>query len=325
MQFSTHSSPFTPANNSVHRVMRHVLLALLPAIGVSYWLLGYSVIIQLLLACSTALIVEGGLLALRRRAIKTTLLDLSALITAILLALSIPSIAPWWIIVSGTAFAMIIAKHIYGGLGYNPFNPAMVGYVFLLISFPQQMTAWQNPELFLSIAQASELLFSNAMFDGISAATVLDSAKTQLSLGQNLIQQAPTPATHSLILTIAYALGGGYLLIIRTITWHLPCALLIGLLLPATLAHLTNPEIYNSPLIHLFSGATLCAAFFIITDPVTAATSKTARLIYGLLVGLLIYIIRTWGAYPDAVSFAILLANLAAPSIDYYTEKSPRN
>jgi len=321
MQFSTSSSPFTPSNNSVHRVMRKVLLALLPAIGVSYWLFGYSVIIQLLLACITALITEAALLSLRRRAIKSTLFDLSALITAALLALSIPSIAPWWIIVSGTVFSISIAKHLYGGLGYNPFNPAMVGYVFLLISFPQQMTAWQNPSLFLSLENASSLLFSSATLDGISSATLLDNAKTQLSLGKNLIHQALQFKNQQLMLAIAYALGGFYLLISKTITWHLPCALLVGLLLPATLAQLINPELYHSPLIHLLSGASLFAAFFIITDPVTAATSNKARLVYGLLVGLLIYIIRTWGAYPDAVAFAILLGNLSAPSIDHYLHK----
>ena len=147
MQFPTRCSPFIPANNSINRVMRHVLYALIPAVGVMFWLFGYSVLIQLLIAGSSAIFAEAACLWLRKRPIKVHLFDLSAIITALLLALAIPTIAPWWISVTGTLFAIIIGKHVYGGLGYNPFNPAMVGYVFLLISFPLQMTHWQNPVL----------------------------------------------------------------------------------------------------------------------------------------------------------------------------------
>lgn len=135
MQFPTTSSPFTPASNTVNRVMLQVLIALLPAIGIMFWLFGNTLLIQLLLSCSTALLAESCILWLRKKPIRMHLLDLSALVSAVLLALAIPTVAPWWISVSGTLFAIIIAKHLYGGLGYNPFNPAMAGYVFLLISF----------------------------------------------------------------------------------------------------------------------------------------------------------------------------------------------
>jgi len=307
MQFLTTSSPFNPASNTVNRVMLQVLIALLPAIGIMFWLFGNALLIQLLLACSTALLAESSILWLRKKPIKMHLLDLSALVSAVLLALAIPTIAPWWISVSGTLFAIIIAKHLYGGLGYNPFNPAMAGYVFLLISFPQQMTAWQLP------------------FDVISSATVLDHTKTQLSLSFSVHEIKTSPLFGYVAgkgweyLSLAYLLGGLWLLQRKVISWHIPVAVLLGLTIPALTAYLIDSSQFTSPLFQLFSGATFCGAFFIATDPVTAATSNKGRLIFGALIGSLIYTIRTWGGYPDAIAFAILLANLAAPSIDYYT------
>lgn len=306
MQFPTTSSPFTPASNTVNRVMLQVLIALLPAIGIMFWLFGNTLLIQLLLSCSTALLAESCILWLRKKPIRMHLLDLSALVSAVLLALAIPTVAPWWISVSGTLFAIIIAKHLYGGLGYNPFNPAMAGYVFLLISFPQQMTAWQLP------------------FDVISSATVLDHTKTQLGLDFSLDKIRTSPLFGYAAgkgweyLSLAYLLGGLWLLQRKVISWHISVAMLLGLTIPALTAYLIDSSRFTSPLFQLFSGATFCGAFFIATDPVTAATSNKGRLIFGALLGSLIYIIRTWGGYPDAIAFAVLLANLAAPSIDYY-------
>ena len=326
MHFSTSCSPFTPANNSTNRVMRHVLMALLPAVAIMFWLFGYSVLIQLTLACGSALFAEAVCLWLRKRPVKAHLFDLSASITAVLLALAIPSIAPWWVIVSGTLFAIIIGKHVYGGLGYNPFNPAMLGYVFLLISFPLQMTSWQTPAISLPLVDAFNSIFAEQkMMDGLTGATLLDSVKTQLSQGFSLAELNSSPqilhATSDGLqyLTLAYLLGGFWLLYQKIISWHIPVTVLAGLSMPATIANLADATQYSSALFHLASGATVCAAFFIATDPVSAAVSNKGRLIYGAMIGCLIYIIRTWGAYPDGVAFAILLANLAAPSIDYYT------
>ncbi len=301
--------------------MRHVLYALIPAIVAMFYLFGYSVLIQLLIACSTALLTEAACLGLRKRAIKVHLLDLSALLSGVLLALAIPAIAPWWINVSGVLFAIIIGKHVYGGLGYNPFNPAMVGYVFLLISFPLQMTSWQNPQFFLSLTDAFNMILAEqAAIDGVSAATALDSVKTQLSSGLTLPEINALPQwTELRFVAMGYLIGGLWLLYQKVISWHIPTALILGLCLPATLGKLIDASQFSPALFHLMSGATLCAAFFIATDPVSAATSHKARLIYAAMIGCLIYIIRTWGAYPDGVAFAILLANLAAPSIDYYT------
>ncbi|OQK16643.1 electron transport complex subunit D [Methyloprofundus sedimenti] len=332
MQFSTSCSPFIPANTSVNRVMRQVLIGLLPALGVMFWLFGYTVLLQLLLACSTALIAETACLWLRKRPVKVHLCDLSALITAALLALAIPTIAPWWISVSGTLFAIIIAKQVYGGLGYNPFNPAMAGYVFLLISFPLQMTSWQTPYTFLPVFDSLDLIFlEQASFDGLSSATVLDSIKTYTASGLSLTEM-PKSSIFGFIagkgwelVSLTYLLGGLWLLYRKVISWHIPAAVLFGLCVPASIYHLIDTTSASSPVFHLFSGASLCGAFFIATDPVSAATGNTARIIYGLIIGVLIYIIRTWGGYPDAIAFAVLLANLAAPGIDYYLRPKPVN
>lgn len=312
--------------------MRQVLYALTPAIGALFWLFGYSVLIQILIAISTALFAEAICLWLRKRSIKPHLLDFTAIVTAVLLALAIPTIAPWWISVTGTLFAIIIGKHVYGGLGYNPFNPAMVGYVFLLISFPLQMTSWQDPQFSLPLTDALQLIFSEQQsIDGLSSATLLDSIKTHISSGNSLTEINALPQLAELannglkLVALAYLIGGLWLLYKKVISWHIPVAVILGLCLPATLATLIDATQFSPPLFHLASGATLCAAFFIATDPVSAATSKKGRLYYGAMIGCLIYIIRTWGGYPDGVAFAVLLANLAAPSIDFYTRPKPVN
>lgn len=326
MQFSTSCSPFIPANTSVQRVMRQVLIALIPALASMFWLFGYTILLQLLLASSTALLAESACLWLRKRPIKAHLLDFSALITAALLALAIPTIAPWWISVSGTLFAIIIAKQVYGGLGYNPFNPAMAGYVFLIISFPQQMTTWQTPYTFLPLLDSLNLIFLDlSTWDGLSSATVLDSIKTAKASGLSLTDMSVSPLFGWIagrgweFISLAYLVGGLWLLYRKIISWHIPVAVLVGLGIPASIDSLVNAPLASSPLFHMLSGASICGAFFIATDPVSAASSTTGRLCYGALIGLLIYIIRSWGGYPDAIAFAVLLANLAAPGIDVYT------
>jgi electron transport complex protein RnfD len=327
MQFPLSCSPFTPSNNSVQRVMLHVIFALIPALATLFFLFGFSVFIQISLAISTAIITESICLYYRKRPILITLSDYSAVLTGLLLALSIPSTAPWWLIVNGTFFAILIAKHIYGGLGYNPFNPAMVGYVFLLISFPLPMTLWQSPLIFLNFNDAVTHIFFNALpMDAFSSATVLDYTKTQLHLGQNIssIQQQAIfgfiADKHREFISLAYLIGGLFLLSKKIIHWAIPTAVLLGLVIPASIAYSINSAIYSSPNFHVAAGATFYAAFFIATDPVTACSSLKSRFFYGFLIGSLIYCIRTWGGYPDGVAFAVLLANLSAPSIDYYLQ-----
>lgn len=336
------SSPFTHQKQTTSKLMLWVVIAAIPGIVCQIYFFGSGTIYQILIASITAFISEAGALQLRKLPVMPHLKDNSALVTALLLAISIPPLSPWWLVVLGTAFAILIAKHIYGGLGQNPFNPAMVGYVVLLISFPVQMTSWLPPIELQSIhtnALASlQVIFTGHTatgatlsqltlgFDGISQATPLDSFKTGLltySISQ-ILQQPILQGSFAGIgwqwVNVAYLFGGIIMLSRRIISWQIPLAFLAMLLLCSLLSWLIMPSQYASPMLHLFSGATMLGAFFIATDPVTAATTPRGRLIYGAMIGLLIWIIRVYGGYPDAVAFAVLLANIAVPLIDHYSQ-----
>lgn len=322
------TSPFTHEKQSTSKLMLWVVIAAIPGIACQIYFFGSGTIYQILLAIITAFICEAAALQLRKLPVITHLKDNSALVTALLLAISIPPLSPWWLVVLGTAFAILIAKHIYGGLGQNPFNPAMVGYVVLLISFPVQMTSWLPPTELQSIhadtgATLNQLTLG---FDGVTQATPLDSFKTGLlthSISQ-ILQQPILQGSLAGIgwqwVNIAYLFGGIIMLYRRIISWQIPLAFLATLIFCSLLSWLIMPSQYASPMIHLFSGATMLGAFFIATDPVTAATTPRGRLIYGAMIGLLIWIIRVYGGYPDAVAFAVLLANIAVPLIDHYSQ-----
>jgi len=295
----------------------------------------------------TALVSEAVILIIRKRPIAPALADGSAIVTALLLALTLPPLLPWWATVTGTAFAIIIAKQLYGGLGYNPFNPAMIGYVMLLISFPVEMTSWLPPQLDckqkLDLLETLSFVFAGITpdqmtFDALTEATPLDSLKTHLGLGNTVAEiqtQFGQGSAASEILSVSpifgyiggsgwewvgggFLLGGLWMIYKKVISWHIPIAMLTGLVVMALLFSTIDPDQYASPLFHLFSGAAMLGAFFIATDPVTAATSTKARLVYGAGIGIITYIIRTWGGYPDAVAFAVLLMNMTVPLIDYY-------
>jgi electron transport complex protein RnfD len=311
-------------------MMRQVLLALLPGIACAWWFFGWGILINILLAGSTALAAEAGMLALRRRPVTDTLLDGSALLTGVLLALALPPLTPWWIPVIGSLFAIVIAKQLYGGLGYNPFNPAMIGYVVLLISFPLELTLWSAPGQSLPLADTLALVFAgvtpeNLPLDAITTATPMDTIKTRLGLSETLSEIHAGPLFGSFAgagwewINLAFLLGGLWLLQLRVIQWQIPAGMLGGLAAAALLFFVVNPDNYSSPLFHLFSGAAMLGAFFIATDPISASTTPRGRLYYGAGIGLLTYVIRTWGGYPDGVAFAVLLMNMAAPTIDYYT------
>jgi electron transport complex protein RnfD len=256
-------------------------------------------------------------LRLRGSEIKPSIIDGSVILTAILLAISIPSIAPWWIIVLGVSFAVIFGKQIFGGLGNNPFNPAMLGYAFLLISYPMQMTQW--PADYLSMSQAVDVIFGLSNIDGLTGATSLDHVKTQLTMGIP-IQELELNSISQLWINIGFLIGGIYLLLRRIIFWQIPVSLLLGVAVMSTALFLVDSNQFASSLFHLVNGATMLAAFFIATDPVTASTTPTGRIIYGFLIGILIVIIRVFGGYPDAVAFAVLLLNITVPLIDFYTQ-----
>jgi electron transport complex protein RnfD len=335
MRFTTVSSPHLPPVTSTSTVMRRVLYALLPAAVASIWYFGWGVLINILIAVTVALIAEAGVLAARGRPVMPVLADNTAVVTAVLLALAIPPLAPWWLPAIGTAFAIVIAKQLYGGLGYNTFNPAMVGYVVLIISFPVEMTTWVLPRQLadqsLDILQTLQFVFTGQLpsaigLDTLTSATPLDKVKTQLGLNYTIAEIRTNPLFGDFggkgweWLGNWYFLGGIWLLYKRVITWHIPVAVLGSLFVIALLFNLVNADAYPSPLFHVFSGGAMVGAFFIATDPITASTTPRGRLVYGAGIGLLVYVIRTWGGYPDGVAFAVLLMNVAVPTIDYYTQ-----
>jgi Na+-translocating ferredoxin:NAD+ oxidoreductase subunit D len=328
-------SPYISNAPSVSIIMLKVLLALVPGIAAYVWVFGGGILVTLTLASVAALVSEAVMLKLRSRPIKSSLLDGSALVTAWLLALALPPLAPWWLVVLGTLFAIVIAKQLYGGLGYNPFNPAMVGYAVLLISFPLIMTSWPAP---LALAQTklgfmeqlsyilSGKLPAGVLVDAISSATPLDYLKTQLTLHHTIqtVTQAPIfgvlGAKGGELVTAGYLLGGLYLVQQRLTTWHLPAAFLGAITLTASLFYLADAAHFASPAFHLFSGASMLCAFFIITDPVSGPTTPKGKLIFAAGVGVLTYLIRVYGGYPDGVAFAVLLFNICVPLIDAYTQ-----
>ena len=336
------SSPHQRTKRRTPEIMMMVLLALIPGVVVHSYLFGFAIYIQIILAIITALIAEACFLKCRNKPILISIKDYSAIVTAILLAISIPSLAPWWVIVIGTTFAIVIVKHLYGGLGQNIFNPAMAGYVVLLISFPVQMTAWlpiQSMQLFpLQISDAFSLILTGAnidgysvtqiktTIDGVTMATPLETIRNALHTGNTISETLTTSlfSTDTLQgsqwVNLAFLLGGLFLLKLRVILWHIPAAFIVGMTIFSFFAFASDPDLYSSPLYHLFSGATMLGAFFILTDPVTASTTVKGRIVYGLLCALLVIVIRNVGGYPDAVAFAVLLANMCVPLIDYYTK-----
>ena len=342
MAFFNTSSPHQRTKRRTPEIMMLVLLALLPGVLVHSYLFGFAIYVQILLAVTTAILCEACFLKIRNKPILISLKDYSAVVTAILLAISIPSLAPWWVIVIGTSFAIVIVKHLYGGLGQNIFNPAMAGYVVLLISFPVQMTAWlpiQSMQLFpLQISDAFSLIFTGSnindytvtqiksSIDGITMATPLETIRNALHVGNTISETITTPIFSldslqgSQWVNLAFLAGGLLLLKLRVILWHIPAAFIVGMTVFSFFAFASDPDIYSSPLYHLFSGATMLGAFFILTDPVTASTTVKGRIIYGLLCALLVIVIRNLGGYPDAVAFAVLLANMCVPLIDYYSK-----
>lgn len=342
MAFFNSSSPHQRIKRRTPEIMQMVIFALIPGILVHSYLFGLAIYVQLLLAIFTAVIAEIAVLVLRKRPILSSIKDYSAVVTAILLAISIPSLAPWWVIVIGTSFAIIIVKHLYGGLGQNIFNPAMAAYVLLLISFPVQMTAWlpiQSMQAFpVPFNDIVSLIFTGFNFDGydvtqirtsidgVTLATPLETVRNAIHVGNTITETLTTPLFSadslqgSQWVNLAFLAGGIVLLKKRIIQWYIPVSFILGMIVFSFCAFASDPDLYSSPFYHLFSGATMLGAFFILTDPVTASTTVKGRLVYGILCALLVVVIRNLGGYPDAVAFAVLLANMTVPLIDYHTK-----
>ncbi len=326
-----HHPPYSTAG-----MMFTVILALMPALAAYTFLFGWGVLINAVLAVTVALICEAGMLAIRGRSLFPALQDGSAVLTALLLVFALPPLAPWWLTTIGVAFAIIVAKQLYGGLGFNPFNPAMIGYVVLLVSFPRELTLWSLPssiaDVSLNFGSTLSYIFAGSLpahlsIDALTSATPLDTMKTQLGLGNTPADIMAAEPVFGFLggkgwiwINLLLLAGGIWLIYRRVISWHIPVALLGSLATISGLFYLFDSTHNASPLFHLFSGAAILGAFFIATDPVTAATSNLGRLWYGAGIGILIYIIRSWGGFPDGVAFAVLLMNMAAPTIDHYTK-----
>lgn len=341
MAFVNITSPHAHGGNTTSRIMLRVILATIPGILALTYFFGWGNLINIALASITALACEAIILKMRKRPISFFLKDNSALLTAVLLGIALPPFAPWWVTVVAVSSAIIFAKHLFGGLGDNPFNPAMVGYALVLISFPLQMTTtWATPfflnaDQLLSFSDSFSVIFSGSLSltDGFSGATPLDTYK-HLAKNETAVEilQGPLFSNASSggsasnwfaggweFVNIAFLIGGLALLALRIFTWHIPFSLLAALG-TCSMIFGWDADLYVPWSLHIFTGATMLGAFFIATDPVSASTTPLGKIIYGAGIGILIFVIRTWGAYPDAVAFAVLLMNFAAPFIDTFTQ-----
>ncbi len=309
------SSPHIHSGQTTDKVMRAVIYSLLPACGVSVYFFGLAAVKVLLLCTFGCMAFESISRKVMRRA--DTVGDGSAALTGILLALNLPASSPWWMALLGSAIAIIIGKQVYGGLGYNPFNPALVARVVLLISFPVQMTSWTAP------APLSMNL------DGLSAATPLGEWKNAVMLTGKL----PETMTGGMgdyfignmggclgeISAVALLAGAAYLFYKKIITWHVPVSFLGTTLALCALFWLIDSSRYPDPLFHLLTGGLVLGVFYMATDMVTSPVTPLGMIIFGVGCGLITVLIRLFGGYPEGVSFAILLMNAATPLIDRYT------
>ncbi|NHX00458.1 RnfABCDGE type electron transport complex subunit D [Pseudomonas koreensis] len=316
-------SPREAPDDRLQQAMQMVLLATLPGLLALFWFYGWGVLINLILAASTALLIEAGVARLRRQPMQPTLSDGSALVSATLLAAALPPYCPWWLTVTAVASGLLFGKHLYGGIGKNPFNPAMLGFALAMLLFPQPMTHWPAHGMSLQAAFAQVLNLAQAP-DAWAQATALDSLRINKSLTMDELFAA-NPAFGRFggrgveWINLAFLAGGLFLLQRRVIAWHAPVAMLGSLFVVSLLCwNGSGSDSHGSPLFHLLSGATMLGAFFIITEPVSGAKSPLARLLFGVGVGLLTYLARTWGGYPDGVAFAVLLMNLCVPAMERF-------
>ncbi len=319
------TAPYWRAPASVTRVMGWVLLALLPAVATFVALFGPLVLAQLLLASITALVLEGTILALRRRPVVPAVTDLSAVVTAWLLVLSLPPTVPWWLTVLGVVIAIGGAKQLYGGIGQNPFNPAMVAFAALIVSFPAELSRWPTPTT--SVAAQWQSFLGNPEPDALAGATVLDTLRTATrsgtAIGEVLLGGAPlghlSGAGYEWV-ALAFLVGGLVLVWRSVIPARLPFAFLGTLTLLTTIAWWLVPDRFAPPWVHLFAYSTMLAAFFIITDPVSGVVTPRGQWVFAAGAALLVFLIRHFGQFPDGVAFAVLLMNLAAPWIELKTQ-----
>lgn len=313
-------SPHVHSGDSIQKNMYGVVFAMLPALIFSFVYFGMGAIIVTLTAVASCYLFEY---LITKYLLKKgpTITDGSALITGILLAFNLPSNLPIWIILIGALVAIGIGKMTFGGLGNNVFNPALVGRVFLLISFPVQMTSWPKP-----------LGFATSYFDAETGATPLAIIKEGLKKGEPLSQlMHNVPDNVDLLMGnmggsmgeitgLALLLGLAYMLFKKIISWHIPVAVLGTVAIFSGILHMSNPEAYAGPLFHILTGGLLLGSIFMATDYVTSPMSNKGMIIYGIGIGVLTVVIRVFGAYPEGVSFAILIMNAFVPLINVYVK-----
>ena len=308
-------SPHVHNNDSVQRNMYGVLIALIPALLVSLIYFGVGAAIVTLTSVVACVFFEWAITKFILKREKNTILDGSAIITGVLLAFNVPSNLPVWIIIIGALVAIGIGKMTFGGLGCNPFNPALVGRVFLLISFPVQMTNWPK------IGQLTSYI------DAETAATPLSLMKQAVHGDTSALEQLPSAfelfigangGSLGEVSALALLIGLVYMLWRRIITWHIPVSILATVFIFAGLMHLADPVMYASPVVHLFTGGLMLGAIFMATDYVTSPMTHKGMIIYGVCIGFFFFFIRNFGAYPEGMSFAILIMNAFTPLINNY-------
>ena len=334
MKFSIGNAPHMPPQTTVAGIMQQVLYALIPGIIAYWWYFGWGILFQLMLGVGFALFFEWLMLRARGKPVALFLGDYSAVVTGVLFALCIPPTAPWWITLIAMLFAIVIAKHLYGGLGHNVFNPAMAGYVVVLISFPAQMTHWLPPQALavesLGFIESLTTILTGTPpggvgWDAITQATPLDTIKTGVH-GERLISEIRTAPIFGSFggygwewIANWYLAGGLFLLFRRIISWHVPLTVIGTILVLSTMGSALDQGGTPAPILQLYSGGILLGAFFIATDPVSGCVSRRGKIIFGIGVAVLTLVIRRWGGYPDGFAFAVLLMNVAAPFINLYT------
>lgn len=301
-------APHIHGGDTISKNMIGVIIALVPALLVGFYYFGLGAIIVTL----TAVIASVAFEYLIQRFIfktETSIGDGSAALTGLLLAMNLPSNLPIWIIIIGALVAIGIGKMTFGGLGNNPFNPALVGRVFLLISFPVQMTSWPIPTP-----------MAGTYLDAETGATALALMKSHAGEVPSMIDMLIGRMGGSLGEVSALALLAGlvYLLATKIISWHIPVSILATVLVFTGILHWSNPEVYATPSMHLLSGGLLLGAIFMATDYVTSPMNSRGMLVYGVGIGIITVVIRVFGAYPEGVSFAILIMNAFTPLINTY-------
>lgn len=305
------SSPHIHSGESIAKTMHTVILTLIPASFVGVYYFGLPAIMVIIVSIVSCMAFEAA--AQKAMNKKITIFDGSAALTGILLAMNMPSTSPWWLVVLGSLVAIGMGKHVYGGLGYNPFNPALVARVVLLISFPVQMTTWAKPQPVFSgstdaVTEATPLgLLKEGNVEAIS--NVSDTAMFLGNMGGSLGEMS----------AIALLVGAAFLLYKGYITWHIPFSFIATSATFAGIFWFIDPVRYADPMFHILAGGMILGAFFMATDYVTSPMTPKGMLIFGAGCGLITMIIRLWGGYPEGVSFAILLMNSATPLIDRYT------